>query len=389
MNWKGRSIYLLVSMIFIALTGCTKQPQILSSLNTMTSETNRLGPKASRVFWGTQYEVLSLLGLLPAPQPGYLYIHIPDRGPNAAIGISDKTSFFLTHATGYEVKKEEVLNRRDELAEIQCKAREVLELKLQMLQQRLNTKAKEVDPEASPLFLKASQATNLESDLKTAKKDLAELEKTLRKNLMESGVVIIHWNSSSESGSDMNLSDILKTKMDTSNSRSGFLILGGLRTSRLYVGDDILSKWNVVENIGITTDSRQITTLLIQAKHVAFLAEESMDSSYYIDLELNYDKLSKITENWESLVKLELTAYRNRLAQLGCMGFLSDDMEISLYRAPWVSSDEALEGLAQIASERFNPDNTPTLYDENWVTVYHSSIPIRALRETLGEKAED
>jgi len=358
----------------LLLGGC--QPaSTITTLHGMTTESNALGPKFSRLFWGTQWESVSLLGLLPARQPGALFCYNPRHGPNAAIGVSEGDSYILTRTMGADVTLEEVVALRDALLQAQDSALNATRARLEALRTTLTAQGaaeattddpadtkSQTEESATPSTQDSALAEQAAQGARKADRQLDQAERDVRTALRKSGLIVVRWSMARESEHSASGGGAASLSGGSGAARSGLAVLGGIRVSRLYVGKDILQHWSGVRNIGAFTHWPQVTTLLIQARHVAFLSDVSMERVFRAELEINAQSAALAATDWKALANLELAAYRARVENLGGMGLLGNGGAVTLAPPPW-------------ADQRAG--TTP----EDWHTLYQVITPLKALRE--------
>ena len=366
--------FLLGLGLALLLAGC--QPaSTITTLHGMTTESNALGPRFSRVFWGTQWESVSLLGLLPARQPGALHCYNPRHGPNAAIGVSQGPSYILTRTVGGDVTLEEVLALRNALLLTQDKALDATRARLEALRTALTargaaeTTTGEPTGEESQRETTAAQsaqdsalAEQAAQGARRADRQLDEAERDVRTALRRSGLLVVRWSMTRESEHGASVGEAASVSGGSGATRSGLAVLGGIRVSRLYLGDDILDQWSGVRNIGAFTHWPQVTTLLIQARHVAFLSDVGMERVFRAELEVDARDAALAATDWKALASLDLAAYRARVENLGGMGLLGDGGSVTLAPPPWADQGAG---------------STP----DDWHTLYQVTTPLKALRE--------
>jgi hypothetical protein len=373
----------------------------ISTLHGVTTESNALGPKFSTLFWGTQWESVSLLGLLPAREPGSLHCYNPRRGPNSAIGMAKDESFYLTRTVGQDVTLEEVLALRDALLQAQDSALDATRARLEALRMALAARnapgaaeaqtppqattapatpatgqaatpatgqaatpaaGQEPREQAAPLAGQAAQAA------REAESRFGEAERNVRAALKTPGLLVVRWSVAQESEYDASAGERASLSGGAGSGRSGLAVIGGVRVSRLYLGSDVHSHWADVRNIGTVTAWPQVTTLLIQARHVAFLSDVSSEDFFRATLEVDAQTVARAAADWKALASLELAAYRARVANLGGMGLLGAGGTQARTPVTWEPS----------APSQDPP--CPEATADQWHTIYQVTAPLKALR---------
>lgn len=368
---------LLGAALFLA---ACQPASTISTLHGVTTESNALGPKFTRLFWGSQWESVSLLGLLPAREPGVLHSYNPRRGPNSAIGVSEGDSYFLTRTVGADVTLDEVLALRDALLQAQDSAANATRARLEALRTALDARAAGGSPAAAtqaeaaagedaPQAQTATVADKAAREAKKAESQFTTAEQAVRQALKKPGLLVVRWSVAQESEYNASSGERASLSGGSGAGRSGLAVLGGIRVARLYVGKDIGAHWTGLRNIGAFTTWPQVTTLLIQARHVAFLSDVSMESYFKAEVAVDAQTVAQAAADWKTLAELELAAYRARVANLGGMGLLGAGGSLTRAPAPWAGADPS----------RLEP--CPQEADADWHTLYQVTTPLKALRE--------
>lgn len=96
----------------------------------------------------------------------------------------------------------------------------------------------------------------------------------------KSGIMIIRWATDEEKGLSLDAGEIFKGGLEKSQSRSGYLVIGGVRFSSLVLGEDFLRTMGYQLNSGseiprltrmIEKGMVGITKYMISAQHVAYV----------------------------------------------------------------------------------------------------------------------
>lgn len=158
---------------------------------------------------------------------------------------------------------------------------------------------------------------NLAVKGQAAKAEIVQLEtkineklKTLRDQSTYSNVLITRWAREKRNTLSGAFSNVFGAGKQSHETTSGILIMGDLRTTTLFTGEDLVdliqySKGRYLEFL----DKIGITTYSVQAKHIAYSADRDAESAIAGNFNLSPDKLramSKIFDNADLKVNFAL-----------------------------------------------------------------------------------
>lgn len=273
-------------------------------------------------------EVFSIAGLIPTPDVGYV-MHYPaeDRSwfnkqtmpPSTAIGISDHRSHKLVGTVGANVSDTQVnnvlklalkvrkaaaaliaadvkrassaalLSKENQALDLNRKTLEELQSKHKNLLSSQNSSASSEKVSAAQKELTEARNAINESEIKVAstrsqlmsdeqkKVGLRAALDTAITELHESattpGIIIANWAVEESSEFEVKAEEVAGARFENEKIRDGLVILGGLRVSHLYIGDDFKDLYlNLQREDRLAFQHAGLVTYTLQAKHVRYLS---------------------------------------------------------------------------------------------------------------------
>lgn len=165
----------------------------------------------------------------------------------------------------------------------------------------------------------------------SAEAQLAAKELELAALVSQPGILIFRWTAENTSKASTTLAGIAGGSGQSKKGVSGYAIVSGLRTATLYLGSDIHGLWTNVNNIGEIRRWPQVTTMVAQAKKIAYVTELNYEVLRELQADLDAERLSKIAADWKAMLKLSLRASMARVGQLSNTGFMGD-MTMAVHR---------------------------------------------------------
>lgn len=285
----------LVALATIA-AGCASNP-ITTSLTDLTAESR------TRKTFGADYrEIVSLTGSLHMPTVGLLnyYPEPPwyaklfgakSPNPNHLIAFSNEwpdRSYRLTMTTADDP------GLASAVSNVVCSVEKIQRAVAEGVRLRVELAA--VDAQLT----QTNAVTVIANDLATAHTKLAVLIESNDVSLTSfqadfiaakshPGIIVARWTMSSEAGGAVEASDVVSLSGRHKKSQSGYLVLGGLRTSMLFFGRDFQA---FLLNMG-TSDYHAfrrfgtITTYVLQSKYIAYTTELDVEDlvRFYLSLD--------------------------------------------------------------------------------------------------------
>ena len=372
-------------------TGCADKPPISTTLTDLVAESNEYKVDPMIDF----HENVSINGLLLQPQVGaHWYTARPGmfdqwRGrqrssPAFAIGISarlEEPTFCLSGETP-AVDVTVVNDVKKNIEAIQARTVEATRITVDLAAARAALQKNEVDQRLAA-DERAAQKKELEAritELTTAKKDVdqklnAELEIYRTNVATHPGLIVARWTVKNTSGASAKTS-IFDVNSSSSDTTSGYLVLGGVRVSSLYFGDDLrVYVKMVLKEEQSFFDRLGITTYLIQTKALAYTNALDLQKALSASFSAKISSLGSIKDLLTDMDKITLAGYATTAMNLDNTGSLSG-VHWYVRSRPMVHYDDAPDADVKRlppASEnaqwyRIRPTGTFQLQDNNGQT---------------------
>src|ERR1051326_1649561 len=285
-----RSIHLpallaILAALFLAV--CSRQPPISTTLTDLIAESNDYSVDPLISF----HENLSINGLLLQPQVGtHWYTAHPGflerwkgetrSSPAFAIGISarlEEPSFCLSGETLDPPDITAVNEVKKHIEEVQAHTVEAIRATTGIAVKQAALQRVAIDKISSAAEKKATQDA-LDKEIADLQKQKLDADKAIAdalgkyRDLVASkpGLIVARWTVSDSSGAAARTS-IFDTSYSQAKTTTGYLVLGGVRVSSLYFGDDFRAYvGSIGKNEQAFFDRMGITTYLIQTKALAY-----------------------------------------------------------------------------------------------------------------------
>jgi hypothetical protein len=351
-----RTIGTVFGLLVCVCAGCSNKPPISTTLTDLIAESNDYNVDPFIDF----HENVSINGLLLQPQPGaHWYTARPGmldqlRGrkrssPAFAIGISSRLgepTFYLSGKTS-DVDIKVVNSVKKSIETIQARTAEAVTLTADLAAARAALKANATDKQLSA-DKAAAQKKELEERIKQfedAKKEVdkkltGELE-TYRNAIADNpGLVVARWTVRKSSATSAKTS-VFDASHSSSDTTSGYLVLGGMRVSALYFGDDLRTYVSILlPSEEKLFDALGITTYLIQTKALAYTNALDLQQALSASLSAKLSSLGDINDLLTDMDKLTISTYFATAMNLDNTGSLSG-ATWTVRRRPMVEYSEA------------------------------------------------
>ena len=254
--------------------------------------------------------------------------------------------------------------------------------------------------------------------IETVEAQLGVKERRLAELVSTPGVLIFRWAAQNVSKASTNLAGVMGAGGQNDKTLGGYAIVSGLRMATLYIGSDVHTMWSNAVHKPEVTSKPMVTTMVAQARRIAYVSELNLQQLFAIKAELNAERLGKIAANWQTMVNLTLAASMARVAQLSNTGVIGD-MVVTVHSLAALHSqarnddqkaseaeDEFMKGVrkasliklinselealgvkAEIDALKDPQAPAPFPFD-NWTTFYHVSTDLKTLR-SLVQKADN
>ncbi len=323
----GQAFALAVVLLGAVLSGgcaSAKKRAIANSLETVSGGYEHQGFTKMEQIRGT-----SVNGLLPFQTIGELYHHKPQRGALGAFGISedDQTRVVTRRFCYAETNNPTETNEEDARkaiatvtqalhdlalngAEIAVKRIDLLTLKTETAE--LTKKQATATNDAVKLTLTNNNSTNqakasrLEREINKLEENKRTIETNLNAVLKYPNLIIARWATHSEKSGGLKAGDNVSLSGSSEDNFKGFVILAGFQTKNVLIGRDLFDRLNKqTKNMKLGHDfwdwvplnpsvgSRMhVVTSLLQADHVAYLAERDLAIEIKAHLMFKFSELS-------------------------------------------------------------------------------------------------
>ncbi len=300
----------------ILLVGCSSKAGLITSLEDLTTEAKKEG-------WSKvpQYRVISVPGILPFANVGSLQFYKPKRKPSSVIGLSNTdNSYVMESIIESECNETCLLTIKNNLLLLKGKAETLVEAKINL------TRVVEISPpegaDATKITSYNQAVTNARTQFSTAKNELNISYNTVVQSINKNGILIYRWNSNSGNNGALKLGDIFGVSGNKSETYSGFALISGLRTATLYLGKDIASNGTALNKESNYSNRFELTTYVMQAKHIIYTTEYDLQSMMNAKLEASYAQLKNLPETIKNLDKIEINIALSKVTNLSNMGIL-------------------------------------------------------------------
>ena len=105
-------------------------------------------------------------------------------------------------------------------------------------------------------------------------------------------------------------------------SYSGFALVSGLRVATLYLGKDLVDAWPALNTSTRYSNRFELTTHVMQARHIIYIAEYDLQRSINARLNASYDQLANLPETLKALDQIEIEATLSKISNLSNMGVM-------------------------------------------------------------------
>jgi hypothetical protein len=298
-------------------TGCASNTGLITSLEDLSTESRREG-----FVKVPQYRVVSVPGLLPFADVGGLYFYKAKRQPASAIGLSPGQSFILVNEYASQCDNACLVSIRDALSELRANAFDLIRKKIELSRQLIADQT---------ISANTGQHTGDNTqDYNNMRNNFNKSYESVVKRLNKNGVMIYRWSTSSQTGGTLRLVSLFGASGSSSTQYNGYALISGLRMATLFVGNDIEKAWPQLNKKSRYHNRFELTTFVMQAKHIMYSAEADLESLIQADLKASYDQLSKLPETVKALDKIEINAVIAKLSNLSNMGIMGNSTRETL-----------------------------------------------------------
>jgi hypothetical protein len=266
-----------------------------------------------------QSSIISISGQLPFPDVGHAYYWFTGSSPLSSVPVTaDGNTYCLTaevsDATGNPLKKAAMYLDNFQSLSLQAAL--------------LAAAASSPTNISNPSFSAASGGTNI-SQLMT---QVFIARSNLLDSISNPGIIVARWTHKSETSGDIKAADYGSISAKSEQTRSGYVLMNGLRIRTLYPGSDINDYYtNLMLHAGIKNRKNVgVVTYLEETKELSYAQDYEQLTALAATLDLS-KVIKTLTTNsadqnaLKALMELNvmLEVYRTTITQLGVYGNLS------------------------------------------------------------------
>lgn len=289
---------------------------------------------------------MSVSGLVPQSAPGSVFHNPKTLSPTHGIGISPETSYVVesTYSMDAGPQFEKILDIREKY----IRANEAI-VQLTALKTKYFLAAKAIQNiSSSESFCVAalrilglakdsdcstqevignlnSQLLELSNRIQTAELVASQEKSSLIQSARVKNIIVTQWSSELTLTGLGKFASFLNFDIKRENQLSGVLIAGGIRLKTLYVGKDyacMASKLASTEQDLLETSG--IDLFQIQAKHIAYINENSVSDAVASTLNVSLAQLSELKDLVDADDSFELETYSSQMATISNIGNFSE-----------------------------------------------------------------
>jgi hypothetical protein len=306
------AIFLL--SVFI-LQGCGSKGGLITSLEDLTTESSKEG-----FFKNPQYRVVSIPGLLPFVEVGSLHFYKARRKPSSAVGLSVDKSYVMESVIESECDSKCLSEIRDKLLQLRSKAEAVIEARIKLTEVIASAPK---DKAQTNLYTAYKQEKLIaQTNYSNVRGELDILHQNVVKSMNHNGLLVFRWNTSSEQSGSTGAGSLFGASGSNEESYSGFALVSGLRLATLYLGKDLVNAWPALDTSTKYSNRFELTTHVMQAQHIIYIAEYDLQRSISAKLSASYEQLANLPETIKALDQIEIEATLSKISNLSNMGVM-------------------------------------------------------------------
>lgn len=189
---------------------------------------------------------------------------------------------------------------------------------------------------------------NAKSTYSTARSELDAKHQEVVKSINKNGILIYRWNSSTKRNGSLKLGEILGVSGSKNETYGGFALVSGLRTATLFAGKDLIEAWNELNAESNYSNRFELTTHVMQAKHIIYITEYDLMGMINAKLKASYAQLANLSETIKDLDRIEINAALSKVSNLSNMGVLGKSVrttrDVDWTKPAGISNLSALDG---------------------------------------------
>lgn len=310
MNKPSTTFYRAIALATTLIVGgCESSEGLITSLEDVSTEAKKEGWKKV-----PQYRVVSVPGLLPFADVGGLSFYKPKRKPASVVGLSANGHSYVSIT---EIKSDCdascLTGIRDSLVELNTQVVNLVEAKLEV--RRLT--ALETVESATQEDVKAAR-----SNYQALKSRFDSSAEAVSKKLTQEGVMVYRWTTSSKSDGSFKLGNLFGASRNKEEKYGGFALVSNLRMATLFVAPDLLCAWPALDKETRFENRFQLTTHVMQARHILYSAEAELTALMKIKLDGSYEEFRNISKTLREIDQVEIGAAIARAQSVSNMGMI-------------------------------------------------------------------
>lgn len=315
MPTKFRTLLTLLTCSYILLGGCSTKGGLITSLEDLTTESSKEG-----FIKVPQYRVISVPGILPFADAGSLQFYKPRRKPSSAVGLSNGDSYVMESVIKSECDENCLRTIRDNLLLLRGKAESLVEARINLT--RILAIALPDGSDADKINTFNLSVAGARKEYKDIRDEFNVEYKKVISSINNNGILIYRWNSNSKKKGSFGLGKIFNLSGDKNETYSGFALISGLRFATLYVGHDLISAWETLNTKSKYRNRFELTTFVMQARHILYVAEYDLQSVINAKLKASYAQLNNIPQTVKDLDQIEINATLSKVTNLSNTGIV-------------------------------------------------------------------
>ena len=339
---------------------------LVNSIDDLTAQVDQQGFLSLQ-----QQRILSLSGLMPMGNPGTIYRYKGSRSPFTSIGIGGEESYYVQRTIESKASQDELLELRNDLVDVRVAASDIIRIRLERLQARAQ------DPPDK------SRISTLDSSLDVAEEKFDKAWKAVVEDVKHPGMFILRTDRTTSTDLATRIGSILGLNSKGESSTGGFAVVSGLRTSFLFLGNDLKDwpqqpkqDWNLIGTsfpfiLGTrypfqdallpfpilgqcNYEDLHIVTSKLEAQHVLYLRDAASERRVQANFEASVEQLRNLEKTIREIDGIAIDAVLARVESLGNVGITgtAEEKRIPLYD--------------DVTKFEFIPASTP----EKWQTIY-------------------
>lgn len=301
------------TLLAATLSGCSSTGGIITSLEDLSTESVKEG-----IIKIPQYRVASIPGWLPFADVGGLYFYKPSRKPASVIGLSPGNSFKLVSEIPSTCDIKCLADIRDQITSLGTLAQTLVQTRVDLSSLLMRQAGKASDAALN----KAVDDANTE--YKKAQKSFNTVYENVVKAIQTSGVLIYRWTTDSSQSGSFGAGGLLGATAQENQKQNGFALVSGIRTTTLFVGSDLLGKWESLDKDSFFSNRFEMTTHTMQAKNIMYGNISDVSLYAQAKIEASYQQLANPDETLKALTKIEIGMALSRVSNLSNIGVMGD-----------------------------------------------------------------